>query len=299
MAFDLKRLTKLPVLISAGLAVLGWVLALLGALVAGAGSLVGFYIFYLLLVILGVIGLIAYDNVKENRVAIVAFVAIGFNFIVSLCSVATYANGYFGLGCLSAGGIFLSIPFLYWIVLLGSGESAFDGVGTGFSLPSIQLPKVTITMPTKAAAPAPQPQQPPVAPQAYAAPQQQVYAASQAYTAAPPPQPYTAAPPPQQTFQPAPSPQVAVPTQNYTAPEKSSPVPAPVARDIVVVPEIYKAQALYNYTANPSDPNELSFNKGQVLDIVDKEGKWWKARYVDASGAVVTGVVPSNYVTLI
>jgi len=26
------------------------------------------------------------------------------------------------------------------------------------------------------------------------------------------------------------------------------------------------------------DPNEISFTKGEVLDIVDKQGKWWQRR---------------------
>ena len=36
-----------------------------------------------------------------------------------------------------------------------------------------------------------------------------------------------------------------------------------------------KARALFNYSANPEDPSELSFNKGDILDIIDNKGKWW------------------------
>lgn len=57
----------------------------------------------------------------------------------------------------------------------------------------------------------------------------------------------------------------------------------------------YKAKALYAYTASPDDPTELSFTKGEVLDITDKQGKWWQARKQD--GAM--GIAPSNYLQLI
>ena len=45
---------------------------------------------------------------------------------------------------------------------------------------------------------------------------------------------------------------------------------------------------------SPEDPNELSFEKDEVLDILDKRGNWWQARKSDGT----TGIVPSNYVSI-
>ena len=60
----------------------------------------------------------------------------------------------------------------------------------------------------------------------------------------------------------------------------------------------YRARALYNYDANKEDPNEMSFSKGDIIEIADNKGKWWQGRLKKTDGTVVTGIAPSNYLQL-
>ncbi|ODV64240.1 osmosensor SHO1 ASCRUDRAFT_29844 [Ascoidea rubescens DSM 1968] len=57
----------------------------------------------------------------------------------------------------------------------------------------------------------------------------------------------------------------------------------------------YRAIALYNYDANPDDINEISFKKGEILQVNDIQGRWWQAKREDGS----VGICPSNYVELV
>eukprot|EP00158_Paraphelidium_tribonemae_P008643 Partr_v1_DN28638_c0_g1_i2_m49763 putative Plasma membrane osmosensor that activates the high osmolarity glycerol (HOG) MAPK signaling pathway in response to high osmolarity (By similarity) len=51
------------------------------------------------------------------------------------------------------------------------------------------------------------------------------------------------------------------------------------------------AVAMYNYSANPEDPTEVSFQKGDKFEILDKSGKWWQIRTKEG----LNGIAPSNY----
>jgi SHO1 osmosensor len=35
---------------------------------------------------------------------------------------------------------------------------------------------------------------------------------------------------------------------------------------------------MYAYSASPDDPNEVSFAKGDMLDVLDATGKWFQVR---------------------
>ncbi|KAJ7778428.1 hypothetical protein B0H16DRAFT_886714 [Mycena metata] len=57
----------------------------------------------------------------------------------------------------------------------------------------------------------------------------------------------------------------------------------------------HKARARFAYSADASDPREMSFDQGEVLEIGEMGAKWWRAR--KTTGTV--GIVPSNYLSLI
>jgi SHO1 osmosensor len=40
----------------------------------------------------------------------------------------------------------------------------------------------------------------------------------------------------------------------------------------------WRIRALYAYNASPDDANEVSFNKGEILEITDASGKWWQCK---------------------
>ncbi|KAI8449361.1 hypothetical protein BY996DRAFT_7488922 [Phakopsora pachyrhizi] len=75
------------------------------------------------------------------------------------------------------------------------------------------------------------------------------------------------------------------PSTTHQSQTSASDLPNPVKR----------AQALYNYSASANDPNEISFEKGEILEIRNNQGKWWQARKV--TGQI--GIVPSNYMKLL
>ncbi|CAH3182444.1 unnamed protein product [Porites lobata] len=74
----------------------------------------------------------------------------------------------------------------------------------------------------------------------------------------------------------------------------SGPVSSPITESVYSVPSPAKAKleqvlAMFPYTAQNSD--ELTFYKGSVINVVSKEGEWWKG---EMNGQ--TGMFPSNYV---
>ncbi|OUM68174.1 hypothetical protein PIROE2DRAFT_4175, partial [Piromyces sp. E2] len=56
-----------------------------------------------------------------------------------------------------------------------------------------------------------------------------------------------------------------------------------------------RAEALFDYSANKEDPNEISFSQGEVMEIIDNNGRWWQARKADGT----MGIVPSNFFKVI
>ncbi|KAF8644996.1 hypothetical protein AX16_008151 [Volvariella volvacea WC 439] len=71
-----------------------------------------------------------------------------------------------------------------------------------------------------------------------------------------------------------------------TAASSAMEPPLPVTNERVL--------ALFPYTASSSDPTEVSFQKGEVMQIIERTGKWWTVR--KENGTI--GIIPSNYVQL-
>ncbi|KAI0094248.1 hypothetical protein BDY19DRAFT_981804 [Irpex rosettiformis] len=63
-----------------------------------------------------------------------------------------------------------------------------------------------------------------------------------------------------------------------------SPVGSAGAGDVSAKSEFtLRAKAMYPYQANTEDPNEISFEKNEMLEILDKQGKWWQAKKEDGT----------------
>ncbi|TFK26906.1 hypothetical protein FA15DRAFT_654082 [Coprinopsis marcescibilis] len=64
-----------------------------------------------------------------------------------------------------------------------------------------------------------------------------------------------------------------------SAPQEANPPPLPTPDE---TSKVYtRAEAMFTYNAEASDPNELSFKKGEILVVLDRSGKWWEARRSD------------------
>lgn len=58
----------------------------------------------------------------------------------------------------------------------------------------------------------------------------------------------------------------------------------------------HEIRAIYEYESDPSDPMEISFQKGEILYAATVTGtRWWNARNQDGK----IGIVPSNYMEVI
>jgi SHO1 osmosensor len=52
---------------------------------------------------------------------------------------------------------------------------------------------------------------------------------------------------------------------------------------------------MYAYNASPDDPNEVSFAKGDILDVVDNTGKWFQVRTPSGQTGVSPNLIRAPY----
>ncbi|XP_068687144.1 SH2/SH3 adapter protein NCK1-like [Montipora foliosa] len=79
---------------------------------------------------------------------------------------------------------------------------------------------------------------------------------------------------------------------NYIQPEDNSKSGKLTAKKAV----LHKVRTLYNF--DPKNPEELSFKKDEILDVIEKpddDPEWWIARKQDGS----CGLVPRNYIVIV
>ncbi|KIL71628.1 hypothetical protein M378DRAFT_183009 [Amanita muscaria Koide BX008] len=307
-------LTHYLFLFTSILSVLGWFIAFIGQIIttaqfghSGVGSL-WFAIFLQLFLILGVLYTIASDSIAMHRFQLAVFGAIAVVFSVEGVNAGIFAP-FAPFNAMAAGWLVLSFVNILWVLYFTSEEDSlalylFNSLGTGGLTPPGRRRRRTQTAMHN------------VAPN-------NGYANNYASGIGSHDMPYDAKISDvrsQHTFAGAGSlnentvPNRSVTggsTQNVDSDSFSNRPKSPLATGTVggntsilsggdlpaIQPEAYqyKAKALYAYTASADDPNEISFAKGDILDIIDKQGKWWQAKKADGR----TGIAPSNYLQII
>lgn len=263
--FSGEHLTEnIFLLVTTVFALAAWVIGF-GALCAMGvtGSAWWIMIFELLLVV-GIIFLILTNTFIQYRLVVLAFLAVSISYLTDQLAVAvplstgwTYQDVRAPAGAYAAGYIILIIIQILWVFVFGSDpQSYFGQFGHHGGLNSVQQ------QPHNNGAPA------------AAAGAVGGYAAGNAASNDAPIEM----------------------TQDKTAYEgavnnQSPTMTHPSMATSPVLEYSERVEALHEYRANPEDPTELSFDRGDILEIVDRRGNWWQARKADGS----TGIIPSNY----
>jgi SHO1 osmosensor len=315
-------LTHYLFLFTSVFAVLAWFIAFIAQIVATADfghNVVGtlwFAIWLQLFLIAGVIYTLASDSIAMHRLQIITFGSVSIVFAVIGVDQTIYSHAA-SLDAIAAGWLILAMVDILWVLYFASEEDSlslylFNSLGTGgLSPPSRRRRTRTASMHNTAS-----------------------YGGGGGYSAAgigsagydtklngsfapgignnpldnAPPQSQRSANSVVAPISPGAAPS-AVDTsgpQGINSPLMSTPGNAgigagggpPLPADTSIASDTaypYKAKALYAYTASTDDPNEISFSKGETMDIIDKNGKWWQARKEDGT----LGIAPSNYLQII
>ncbi|KAI8575415.1 hypothetical protein K450DRAFT_261907 [Umbelopsis ramanniana AG] len=272
MAFDISNVTGNPIILLSGVfAMIGWFIAFIAACIfQGLG---GFWwtIIFELLVLGGIFFVIAIDAFPQYRLVVLSFLSISIAMLTSF--IGNFINSSSSAAqAIGAGGVFLIIVQFSWVIIFGSDEnSAINRSVYGLQIasrPPQQNNFKAGSIPLGSSVYAPSHNQGSfVNAQEFSQPAQPIMMQASAPVMNSPHVPHMAQV--QSTLPPS-------SVENVASNSQAA---------------IDKVTALHAYQANPEDATELSFAKGEVLEVLDKKGNWWQARKQDGS----EGIIPSNY----
>ncbi|KAI9270254.1 hypothetical protein EDC94DRAFT_598580 [Helicostylum pulchrum] len=252
----------------------GWLIAFIGACVFRRGLSGGAWwiVIYELLLVMGTGFVLLTNTFSQYRLVMLTFLATSIAMITSQLDYALPTTKFVvqykaGAGAYAAGYIILIIIQFLWVLVFGSEADSYFGKYA----PKYYGNTVGIVAPHNQ----------PLQAQQSSQPQYEMTGDKTILTdsAAPYGTAYHATSPPTH-----PATAIIEPNNNNMSTE-------PTALNQQQIEYREKVQALHAYQANPEDPNELSFAKGEMLDIVDRNGNWWQARKPDGT----VGIIPSNY----
>ncbi|KAI7852379.1 hypothetical protein BDC45DRAFT_185919 [Circinella umbellata] len=282
---SVNRLTENLFLLTTGiLSLCSWVIALGGLCALGASPHSGYWlIVYELFLILGVLFVFMSGTFLHYRMALLTFLAISISlltgqidFAVSAANLLGQSVNQGGAGAYAAGYIIIIIVQFLWVFVFGSEPNSYLGqFGHGWTAMNNSVDNHQTAAGVK---PSTQQQQ-----------QQQEYEMTTDKTMVPAGGFNNVT-----TNNGGPT----VPTYEMQGhPAASSPQSPPMVaqhHQTSQEPAVeYKerVEALHDYSASTDDPTELSFRKGEVLEVVEKKGNWWQAKKSDGT----MGIIPSNY----
>ncbi|KAH8552909.1 hypothetical protein BGW37DRAFT_487669 [Umbelopsis sp. PMI_123] len=272
MAFDISNITGNPIILLSGVfATIGWFIAFIAACIFQALGGYWWTVIYELLILGGIFFVIAIDAFPQYRLVVLSFLSISIAMLTNF--IAAFINLPFSSAqAIGAGGIFLIIVQFLWVIIFGSDESsAINRSVYGLQISSRPPQENNFkagSIPLGSSVYAPSHNQGSfVNAQDFNQPAQPIMMQTTAPIMNSPHIPHMAQ------------------VQSPISPLSTESVPANGAVTIETV------TALHAYQSNPEDATELSFAKGEVLEVLDKKGNWWQARKQDGT----EGIIPSNY----
>jgi len=268
--FHARRLAQSPFwLASSAVALAGWVVALIGCILSTTEAFLYWTLAFLLATLLGTVYVIGSGSVLRHRLSLLAFHTINFVYTTRAVDGKLFLPKPEDV-LAGVGFAILSAVLLGWLMVVGTEDNAMVlSVASSGSRRKVAQFNGQGRSPANGAAAA----------RSHSPSMLQAHQRSPSNMAnAPQPLSHSGSRP-----------------QSAAGSGSASPVAGhgmDIGRDVEYM---FKGQAMYAYTASPDDANELSFSKGEILDIVENKGKWWQAKKADGS----IGIVPSNYIKLL